>query len=251
MNSTPPVRKTHPLGLLHRHGGMIAALLVIVICITGIMLNHTDALKLDQRSVNAHWLLNWYGIEAPETKSFAVGENFIIHSGNALLFNETQLQGRYADVVGAVSINNTLVVAVDNALLLLTSDGKLIEQLQAFHGIPADIKQIGTSANKLWLQTATGQWQADSAALNWVQAANSNENIVWATPVTLPVALEESIMATQIGAGLSLERIILDLHSGQIIGRAGPLLGDAVGALFILLALSGIWMWFKTRRRNQ
>jgi uncharacterized iron-regulated membrane protein len=44
-----------------------------------------------------------------------------------------------------------------------------------------------------------------------------------------------------------LERLLLDLHSGKILARVGPVLMDAVGVTLIVLSLLGLSMWF---RRN-
>jgi uncharacterized iron-regulated membrane protein len=45
------------------------------------------------------------------------------------------------------------------------------------------------------------------------------------------------------GIGLSAERVMLDLHSGRILGRAGVYLVDAAAIVFLLLAVSGTWLW--------
>jgi len=49
------------------------------------------------------------------------------------------------------------------------------------------------------------------------------------------------------GKGLPGERVILDIHSGRILGYVGVLLVDFMAILFLLLAMSGIWMWYKYR----
>ena len=45
------------------------------------------------------------------------------------------------------------------------------------------------------------------------------------------------------GRGLSLERVILDLHSGKILTRVGPILMDAAGIILIALSVIGLFMW--------
>ncbi|MCB1676365.1 MAG: PepSY domain-containing protein, partial [Halioglobus sp.] len=50
---------------------------------------------------------------------------------------------------------------------------------------------------------------------------------------------------------LSWERLLLDLHSGRLAGRAGVWLADAIGVLLCALVLSGIAMWWLHRRRRQ
>lgn len=50
----------------HRYFGVAIALFVILLSVTGMLLNHTVQLALDKRYVQSNWLLGWYGISAPE-----------------------------------------------------------------------------------------------------------------------------------------------------------------------------------------
>ena len=49
--------------LWHRRIGLLGLLLVIILAVTGILLNHTEKFKLDETYINNAWLLNWYGIK--------------------------------------------------------------------------------------------------------------------------------------------------------------------------------------------
>jgi len=46
---------------------------------------------------------------------------------------------------------------------------------------------------------------------------------------------------------LPMERIMLDLHSGRILGRAGVYIMDAAAIGFLVLAASGVWLWVRRR----
>ena len=81
--------------------------------------------------------------------------------------------------------------------------------------------------------------------LEWSRA--ENPEVSWSEATPVPAGLEESLQAAYRGAGLPVERVLLDLHSGRILGRAGIYLVDAAAVLFLLLAMSGVWLW--TRRR--
>jgi hypothetical protein len=63
----------------------------------------------------------------------------------------------------------------------------------------------------------------------------------------MPKDLHDKLMILYRGKGLPLERVILDIHSGRILGQAGVLLIDFMAILFLLLAMSGVWMWVKYR----
>jgi hypothetical protein len=49
------------------------------------------------------------------------------------------------------------------------------------------------------------------------------------------------------GRGLSVERVIADLHSGRVIGIVGPFVMDVVAVLLIVLSLSGLLLWLRPR----
>jgi len=59
--------------------------------------------------------------------------------------------------------------------------------------------------------------------------------------------LREQLLRLYRGKGLPLERVIIDIHSGRILGQAGVLLVDFMALLFLSLAMSGVWMWYKYR----
>ncbi|MDX1696691.1 MAG: hypothetical protein R3308_00300, partial [Thiohalobacterales bacterium] len=59
-------RRLRSLYLWHRWIGLTAAAFVIVLALTGLVLNHTTELALDSRHVQSTALLDWYGITAPD-----------------------------------------------------------------------------------------------------------------------------------------------------------------------------------------
>jgi hypothetical protein len=247
---TKPARKPHPFGLLHRYGGIISALVIIVVCVTGLLLNHTDDLSLSKKSVNADWLLDLYGIEVPPAVSFVFGDHYTSQLNQSIYLDSTPIQGSFAPLQGSISTSSQTLIATTRQLIVLTPAGELIETLDTLHGTPADIERIGLLPNGQPVLAANkAMWIADSNMSEWTKTNARIKNIVWSTAATLPPDLHNAVNAHYRGAGLSFERIVLDLHSGRIFGRAGIWLGDIAAIMFILLAMTGIWMWFKTRRK--
>lgn len=72
-------------------------------------------------------------------------------------------------------------------------------------------------------------------------------NIRWALPATLDKTSRQQLDNAWRGNGLPLERIMLDLHSGRILGQWGVYLMDAAAILFLLLSASGVWLWARRR----
>jgi hypothetical protein len=59
----------------------------------------------------------------------------------------------------------------------------------------------------------------------------------------------ESLGLLYRGRGLSLERLLLDLHSGRVFPRTSPWLLDMVGIGLVALSLFGLLLWWRRRHR--
>lgn len=232
--------------LWHRYMGLCSALFVVMLAITGMMLNHTEALKLDSRHVQSSALLDWYGIKpAAAPHNYAANNHWISELDGQLYFDGSPLASDATTLRGAIALEAFLVAALPNNLLLLTPNGEIIEQMGPVHGIPKGIQQIGISdEGMVILNTDSGQYKADAELLEWA-SFSAEQEIKWAQPQTPSAELLDTLLATHRGHGLTLERIILDTHSGRILGPWGVYLMDAVAIMFIFLAAAGIWIWAK------
>jgi hypothetical protein len=242
--------KLRSLYVWHRYMGLGAALVAVLVAITGILLNHTEDFDFDSRHVQADWILDWYGIEPPEDLlSFPLADRHVTLMGEHLYLDRKEIDGEYRDLVGAVLMGDIFVVAVSNSILLLTPRGELIERLRGEDGVPAGMKRIGTDAQgALVVEGSHVLYRADSDFLRWQHADSPSPAIRWARPGTLEPQLKLSLQNHFRGEVLPVERLILDLHSGRFFGRLGPWVVDAAAVLITLLALSGTWIWLKRRR---
>jgi uncharacterized iron-regulated membrane protein len=73
--------------------------------------------------------------------------------------------------------------------------------------------------------------------------------VAWSRPV--PIAPEErERIAALLAPGVSVETVLLDVHSGRIFGRRGPLLMDLIALILVALAISGGIVFFRSHRRH-
>jgi hypothetical protein len=129
---------------------------------------------------------------------------------------------------------------------LLTADGELVEQLGSAAGVPAGMQAIGLTADgNLAIRAAHGYYQTSADFLEWNET--NDLDAVWAQGEEPSLQLKQEIQASWRGSGLPMERVMLDLHSGRILGSWGIYLVDAAAILFLLLAISGVWLWGKRR----
>ena len=79
-------------------------------------------------------------------------------------------------------------------------------------------------------------------------AEHAPTNSGWSIPEAVPEALAEKLLNSEELPGISVETLVLDLHSGRFFGFAGVLFVDLIGILMCVLAVTGLWAWISRRR---
>lgn len=227
----------------HRYIGITAALFVILVSVTGVMLNHTEDLKLDEKHIQSGLLLDWYGVQAPAQSSGYRTLNHWISQWDSRLLTRQHDLGQYTNrLLGAVSYQGMLIVALEGELLLLTPEGEIIESLKGYQGVPAGMLAIGLTTDKrVVVKAAHGSYVADADLTRWEH--QNIEAARWSAPSTLPDTVRQDMLQLYRGKGLDLERVILDLHSGRLLNQGGVYFFDFIAVAMIFLACSGLWLW--------
>lgn len=234
--------------LWHRYLGLASALFVAVLAVTGLLLNHTDGLGLDRRPVRAAWLLDWYGIALPgNIIGFEVAGRHATQIGQRLYLERQEIARDAGRLIGAVALENMIIVGTPYELLLMTDSGDLIERLGPAQGTPAGMEALARAGPRVLARTARGVYATDAMLLEW-QAHQTAETPQWSERAPIPSALRRDLARRYRGAGLTQERVLLDLHSGRILGPAGVYLIDAAAIAFVLLAALGMWVWASRQR---
>ena len=236
------------LYLWHRRLGVAAALLVILLAVTGILLNHTDRLGLANRPVHNALLLDWYGIRAPEPPSGwqANGHWFTALDGTLFLDDRPVTEARGAlRGVAALPPLGAYLLAFDRNLLLLDESGRVIEWMAPPAGLDDRILGLAGPHDGLpVLVTRTGAWIPDAELATWRPLAGTDIPSP-KPPAALPSPLGHRIAQWARSRRISMERLLLDLHSGRLFGRHGPWVMDAAALLLLLLAVSGGFLWLR------
>ncbi len=234
----------------HRVIGVTIALFVLLLAVTGILINHAPGLGLDRLGVASHALLDWYGIAPPAPRCHAVTTRWVCALGERVMLDVVPIEGQRGSLQGAVALGPMIAIAFADGLLLLDGQGRVIERLDALAGLPGDIQAIGRAADgRPVLRAADGVWLGDSAGLGWQRGAELA--VQWSRESPPPTALASSLAREATAGLLTWERVLLDLHAGRLFGRIGPWLMDAVAIALVALALSGMVLWVKQRLRRR
>jgi hypothetical protein len=240
------------VGLLwrwHRRLGLVAAVFALLLAVTGIALNHTPELGLDRSFVDWPWLNRAYGDLSSDPPAFQLGEHWLSRSADGRVYLDTrEVAPCNGDLVGALAAEGLVYAACARELLLITAAGELVESITDSTGLPSPLTGIGLAGGEVAVQAAGNWWLADLELADFSARAPAGEVISQAASGHLPTQVREGIPAP--AAWLSWERLLLDVHSGRVLGRLGVLWVDLVGVLVCSLAGSGIAMWWLHRRRR-
>lgn len=240
MNSTRPTFRFHLLRW-HRRAGLLVAVFVLLLSVTGLLLNHSDELKLDEHFINSEWLLEWYGVETAQVVSYPVGEQWITDHGGAIYLGNKLVESCRPSLAGATLYETEIIVACGNSLSLITRDGQVVERVDATLGLPVPIDSLAMHGEQILLASGGKYFELDLDQLKFSPAQGSGFRTL--APDTAPEALINEIQTQTEGHSIHWERLLLDLHSGRLFGRAGVYLFDAAAVLLIFLALSGFYYW--------
>ena len=240
----------------HRRLGLVSILFIMLLSVTGILLNHTDDLGLAEQPVHQASLLKLYGIERPRIHSYLVLNEWISYSGEHLYRNAQQIAlctGKFSGVgFSAQSATSPalLAAACGDEIVLFTPQGEPVERITSAYQLPVPLQALGqceladTPNQRICFSANQHQYALNSATATWEKTTGK---VVLVGESALPEALHSALEKNTVS--LNWERVILDLHAGRLFGL-GPWLMDIVGLFFILLGLSGLGIWLIGKRFN-
>jgi len=240
----------------HRKLGIIAAFFIIFLSISGVALNHTTLLSLAHQPISNLWLLDHYGISPPSDVRF-YQQNSLQVTNNFIWLNSKLLQESTSNIVAATLISpvqnskdHIILVVSRDQISLFNQQGDLIDQLGKELGIPQNINALSVNKNNIIVKTPAGYFQTKTDFFEWHNVTFVDEPN-WIKPIEVSKKAMRQAALIYRSQFLTLERIILDAHSGRIFGLFGVIFMDAVAVLLILLSLSGIYIWLRYARSKR
>lgn len=230
----------------HRRVGIVAAILVSLLAISGILLSHADSFRLYETRISAQWLPQSYQV-VPEkpVRAFPTSEGWAVWIDGTLFLDSTMLATNMPALVGAMAHDNQFVAAGATELALFhLPDNQLIDRLGPA-SLPGTINRLGLKdSGHIVIETEDGLYSSPDLMV-WRLADTGAD---WSTVGDLPPPLQDTILNAYGGADIPLHRIIADIHSGRVFGPVGPWLMDLAAIALLFLSLTGFYQWF--HRRN-
>jgi hypothetical protein len=94
-----------------------------------------------------------------------------------------------------------------------------------------------------------GLHASDADFLEWRPLAEAEaEGVAWSRPGSLDARRLSELRRDYRQHMISPERVLLDIHTGRILGRIGPWIVDLSAVVLLVLAITGFWIW--ATRRN-
>ncbi|SDF58311.1 PepSY-associated TM region [Limimonas halophila] len=230
---------------LHRWVGLAAGAVLVLLAVTGVLINHSPTLGLDDAELHRGWLLRLYHDDAAaRTRAYRVDGRWLGWAGGTLVLDGERVTDIAGPPVGAVASARVLVAAGSTSLVLLTPDGRLVESLGAA-ALPGEPTALARAKDGgVVLRTANGCHRAGPGVVSWSETSCPD---TWSQPGEPPAEVRARLAELAGRPHIPWSRLLLDLHSGRLFGTAGVLVVDLVGLAAVALAITGLTNWLGGR----
>ncbi|WP_269526389.1 PepSY-associated TM helix domain-containing protein [Coraliomargarita parva] len=235
----------------HRWMGIGASLFLAVVALTGLALNHTERLGLDRIQIHSGLILQRYGMATTESiRSYTIQGEHTLSALAGQLFYNTQAICSASAPIGIQEGDPITTVITTDELVYLSPEGELIERV-SFLQLPFEsLQAVGQSPDgRAVLISEEGNFTPDP---NWIEFETYTGRYEVAPLQTKMLAPkeQEALLESFQGSGVTLYRVLLDLHSGRLFGWGGRTLMDLSAVAILLLISSGIFGWLRKSRRH-
>ncbi len=246
----------------HRRLAFGAAIFLLNLAITGILLNHSEDLNLHKRYLTSDWLVNLYNIKSPNSArciKLAPMPANLCQLGEKIFLDESLLISESLDLVGVVYLNELYYIATVQAIYIYTKDFALVEILNEEFKLPLPVATIGLgiidqqpserildsdkslASERIVIGADDKYWTLDQETAIWKEVSTNLS--VEVKLVSLGEKSLERLQEKYLNYQITQLKFIQDLHSGRLLLNSGTILTDLTGVAVILLALSGFIAW--------
>jgi hypothetical protein len=225
----------------HRRIGIISALMLLWLALSGFVINHGDAFEINKTKLNIAWLNKIYGMDQTIVipPAFFISNNYFFCFQGNLYANLEPLAMCDSDLASAAVLNPEskspqLILLNENELIILDEAYTMVDRINVslfekqFSGLLAVEEKlilVEKESSHLWHLNLQDLKLEAFEKLSGIQITSQTEttnSFSELDPISLPADLVEQLSFS----GLDLERVLLDAHSGKIFGWLGVLIVD-------------------------
>jgi len=235
----------------HRRLGIGAALLVLLLAVTGIFLSHAERFRLHEMNISPVLAQALYdAAPASPPVGLETSQGWLVWLDRSLYLGDNALPQQIDTFTGVVETDMLLAIAGTREVILFTRDGDFVEKLNGA-ALPGPVDRIALASDDLVvIESAGAYFQTSGDFLDWRSIdIETTDFIAWSAPTqALPASVRQTALELHGVAEVTTHRFVSDLHSGRTFGPLGPFIMDAAAILLIFLSLSGFYMWWRQRR---
>ncbi len=245
MNSEPTKRR-RVARHWHRWLGLFAAVPLLWLSVTGLLLNHIVDLGLNDKRVSAEWILKRYH-QLPEGTpvAFRANERLVAEWDGALYLDGKFLEGFEGELVGAVGVKDKLVIATKESVGVFDGSDAMEIELDELSLPVLPLQGVAVAENVLLVKSDSG-WSSFSDDFLLFEEWNDS-----AEAVTCNLLNDEELgdlkSAITSSRSMPLDRVIGDAHSGKLFGWPGWLITDLTALGSIILTILGLRLFPKRK----
>jgi hypothetical protein len=230
----------------HRVVAIGAFSFLILVAITGLLLNHSDDLGLPQQHVSGALAKRLYGIEATAVgAAFEAAGLIYVTAADTVYAGDSPIADGAGEIRGAVLNNDLVVIATDREFILATRDAVVVERSEIAPTQQAS--RLGVAGSRVVVDTDAGRFAFDTNRMQLAALDPAIGEPAWSVAVELDDEQQQRLSNAAIGQIISWERVISDLHSGRILPGVGVYLFDITALCLLYLCMSGVLLWFRRR----
>jgi len=233
---------TKQLRRLHRVTGVSAGVALLYLLLTGLPLQFTSLLELERQFISTPAVLDWYALEAPQ---LVLADNGVAALDDRLYWRQQEI-AEARGFLGALSVQDLMVIGTRQALLVFAvSDPTAVERID--FATPLDA--IAWHQDRVLVRSGERLLRLDAMLLNAQDVELETETVSWQSPQPLSTAASEPYRQAYRNRLLTAQRLLQDLHSGRAFGSIGVWVINLASILLAGLAITGYWIWWRSRRR--
>jgi len=193
---------------IHRFLGITLVFFVIMLSVTGTLLQHAEDFNIRQKYASSTTAENLYNIKPCEVYSAAVEKRWVSVCNNNLYFDDLKIANNISNLNNVYKEGNLYFVQYDGHKITINDSAEII-----------NIKHL--------------------------EKTNLGEKKFLLKRNLISDNLRKSIENESLSKTITYERIIVDIHTGRIFGNIGVTLIDLVTIGLLILSITGTLSWVR------